>query len=122
MGNFHRFVDPSYNLFAGESFPAAPGGTGTIGTHTYDRINVTSGGTGGGGVPVRDDNGNIIEDVTYNEAVLYDRGGMEYKITVSPTWLASDDGKVRAEVTVEKLSDPIYPLMKGPRKQVPVPA
>jgi hypothetical protein len=49
MGNFHRFVDPTYNLFGGESFPAAPGGTGAIGTHTYDRINVTSGGVGGGG-------------------------------------------------------------------------
>jgi hypothetical protein len=49
MSNFHRFVDPTYNLFVGESFPAAPGGTGTIGLHTYDRVNVTSGGTGGGG-------------------------------------------------------------------------
>ena len=77
------------------------------------RFEVFVGGTGGGGVPVRDANGKIIEDVSYNEAVLYDRGGMEYQITVSPSWLASNEGEVRAEVTVEKLSDPIYPMMKG---------
>jgi len=77
------------------------------------QFEVFVGGTGAGGVPVRDANGKIIEDVSYNEAVLYDRGGMEYQITVSPSWLASNEGKVRAEVTVEKLSDPIYPMMKG---------
>ncbi|MCK5030162.1 MAG: hypothetical protein KAR64_01720, partial [Thermoplasmatales archaeon] len=77
------------------------------------RFEVFVGGTGGGGVPVRDANGKIIEDVSYNEAVLYERGGMEYQIIVSPNWLASNEGKVRAEVTVEKLSDPIYPMMKG---------
>ena len=77
------------------------------------RFEVFVGGTGGGGVPVRDANGKIIEDITYNEAVLYDRGGMEYQITVSPTWLASNEGKIRAEITVEKLSDPIYPMMNG---------
>jgi hypothetical protein len=48
MANFHRFVDPTYYLFPGESFPAVPGGTGTIGLHTYDRANVLSGGTGAG--------------------------------------------------------------------------
>ena len=77
------------------------------------QFEVFVGGTGGGGVPVRDANGKIIEDVSYNEAVLYDRGGMEYQITVSPSWLVSNEGKVRAEVTVEKLSDSIYPMMKG---------
>jgi len=77
------------------------------------RFEVFVGGTGGGGVPVRDDNGRIIEDISYNEAVLYDRGGKEYIIRVTPSWLVSNNGKVRAEVTVEKLSDPIYPMMKG---------
>ena len=77
------------------------------------QFEVFVGGTGGGGVPVRDDSGNIVEDITYNEAVLYDRGGMEYQITVNPSWLASNQGEVRAEIIVEKLSDPIYPMMKG---------
>lgn len=49
MALFHRFVDPSYYLFPGETFPAAPGGTGPIGLHTYDRVNVESGGVGAGG-------------------------------------------------------------------------
>jgi hypothetical protein len=56
MGNFHRFVDPTYYLFGGESFPASPGGTGTVGTHTYDRVNVTSGGMGGPGGAANVDN------------------------------------------------------------------
>jgi len=77
------------------------------------RFEVMAGGTSAGGIPVRDSNGNIIEDITYNEAVLYDRGGMEYKVTASGSWLATDYGEVRAEITVEKLSDPIYPMMKS---------
>lgn len=43
MGNFHRFVDPTYNLLGSDAFP------GTIGGDTYDRVNVTSGGIGGPG-------------------------------------------------------------------------
>jgi len=39
----HRFVDPAYYLGVGGAFPGSVFGT------TYDRINVTSGGTGGGG-------------------------------------------------------------------------
>lgn len=38
---FHRYRDPSYNLLGG-SFP------GAVGAETYDRLNVTDGGTGGG--------------------------------------------------------------------------
>jgi hypothetical protein len=38
---FHRFQDPTYNPLGG-AFP------GTIGAQTYDRINVVSGGVGGG--------------------------------------------------------------------------
>ena len=40
---FHRFVDPSYFLGVGGSFP------GTIFGQSYDRANVVSGGTGAGG-------------------------------------------------------------------------
>lgn len=39
---FHRYVDPTYDRLGG-AFP------GVIGAQTYDRINVISGGTGGGG-------------------------------------------------------------------------
>jgi len=71
------------------------------------------GDTGAGGTPLRDTNGKIIEDICYSEAVLYDRGGKEYQITAVPSWLVDNQGEVRAEVVVEKLSDPIYPMMKG---------
>lgn len=47
MGNFHRFVDPAYFLFGGESFPGSS--PGSVGGHTYYRANVVSGGTGGSG-------------------------------------------------------------------------
>lgn len=72
-----------------------------------------AGGTAMGGVPVRDANGNIIEDITYNEAVVYGRGGVNYQVLATPQWLATKQGEVMVEVTVEKLNDSIYPMTKG---------
>lgn len=66
MGKFHRFVDPTYYLFAGESFPAVAGGTGTIGLNTYDRANVVSGGSGSGGsAPADGQKGSGVNNYTY---------------------------------------------------------
>jgi hypothetical protein len=78
-----------------------------------------AGGTDSGGIPIRDAQGNIIADLTYDEAVLYDRGGVEYKITAGPSWLATDTGKVRVEIEIEKLSDPYYCMMKGISSMAP---
>jgi len=78
-----------------------------------ESFEIYAGGTNAGGIAVRDANGNIIEDICYSEAVLYERGGVEYKVTATPMWLASAQGEVRAEIVVEKLSNPIYPMMKG---------
>ena len=78
-----------------------------------EMFEILAGGTSGGGIPVRDSNGNIIEDICYTEAVLYDRDGVEYEVTANPNWLVSSEGEVKVEVVVEKLSDPIYPMMKG---------
>ncbi len=72
-----------------------------------------AGGTGMGGVPVRDSTGKIIEDITYNEAVVYDRGGVTYQVLAVPTWLVSNEGEVKVEITIEKLNDSVYPMMKG---------
>ena len=72
-----------------------------------------AGGTSMGGVPVRDSNGNIIEDTTYNEAVVYGRGGVQYQVIAYPGWLASKQGDVEAQVVVEKLNDSVYPMIKG---------
>lgn len=46
---FHRFVDPSYFLGVGGSFP------GTVFGQSYDRANVVSGGVGSGGSAYADD-------------------------------------------------------------------
>ncbi len=78
-----------------------------------------AGGTDTGGIPIRDAQGNIIADMTYDEAVLYDRGGVEYKVTAGATWLATDSGKVRVEIEIEKLSDPYYCMMKGISSMAP---
>jgi hypothetical protein len=74
---------------------------------------VYAGGTTMGGIPVRDSAGNIIQDQTYDEVVLYRRNGVEYKVTATPQWLTKKTGQVEAQVTVEKLNDSVYPLMKS---------
>ncbi len=51
-GKFHRFTDPAYFLFSGETFPGTS--AGNIGGHAYDRINVVSGGVGAGGSALAD--------------------------------------------------------------------
>jgi hypothetical protein len=71
------------------------------------------GNTAAGGIAERDASGNIIKDVVYSETVLYGRGGVEYNIVASGTWLVKKEGKVSAHVVVEKLENPIYPMMKN---------
>jgi len=62
---------------------------------------------------IYDSNGNTLVDKYYAEAVLYDMGGTEYTVTASPHWVVKKEGEVKATVTIEKLSDPLYPMMKG---------
>jgi hypothetical protein len=77
------------------------------------KYEIYGGGTHAGGVPIRDANGNIIEDRTYTEVVLYDRGGSTYSITGAGSWLATDYGDIKANVVIERLSDPVYSMMKN---------
>jgi hypothetical protein len=77
------------------------------------KFEIYGGSTLGGGVPIRDANGNIIEDRTYTEVVLYDRGGATYSINGGGSWLATDRGDLKANVVIERLSDPVYSLMKN---------
>jgi len=60
---------------------------------------------GGPAIPKRDEKGNILEYNFYRESVVYGRGGVTYDI------YGSTD--VSAHVTIEKLEDPVYPMMKG---------
>ena len=71
------------------------------------------GSTSAGGIAERDSQGNVIEDKVYFESVVYDRGGVEYKIRASGKWLVKREGRVQVEVIVQKLEDPVYPMMKG---------
>lgn len=68
--------------------------------------------TAGGGIPIRDANGNIITDRVYAETVVYDYGGKEYSISAGASLFVTDSAKATANVSIEKLSDPLYPMMK----------
>jgi hypothetical protein len=77
------------------------------------KFEILTGNTAAGGIPERDSEGNVIKDVLYSESVVYDRGGVEYKISGSGSWLTKKEGKISAHVTVEKLENPVYPMMKN---------
>ncbi len=74
---------------------------------------IYTGSTRTGGVAIRDSNGKVIRDIVYTENVLYDRGGAEYSIYASGTWLTKKEGRASANVVIEKLEEPAYALMKG---------
>jgi len=80
---------------------------------SLQKFEIYPGNTAGGGIAERDASGNIVKDVLYSESVLYGRGGVEYKIVVSGSWLIKKQGEVSARVVVEKLEDPVYPMMKS---------
>ena len=61
----------------------------------------------------RDSYGKTVADSFYTENVLYDMGGKELDVSVTPQWVTLSKGKVKANIVVEKLSDPLYPMMKG---------
>jgi hypothetical protein len=77
------------------------------------KFEVLPGTTAAGGIAERDASGNIIKDVVNSEMVVYGRGGVEYKIVASGAWLVKKEGEVSARVVVEKLEDPVYPMMRG---------
>jgi hypothetical protein len=77
------------------------------------KFEINPGGTNAGGVAERDASGNIIKDVVYSESVLYGRGGVEYTIVATGSWLVKKEGTVSARVIVEKLDNPVYPMMPG---------
>lgn len=80
---------------------------------------VAAGGTGWGGIAERDASGKIISDKVYLETVLYDRGGAEYTIGATGGWVVKKQGRVSAHVVVEKLENPVYPMMKGLSSMAP---
>jgi len=80
---------------------------------SLQKFETAPGSTAAGGIAERDASGNIIKDVLYSESVVYDRGGVEYTIGATGSWLVKKEGEVSARVVVEKLEDPVYPMMKN---------
>ena len=62
---------------------------------------------------VRDSSGELVTDRYYTEAVVYDRGGVEYNVKAAGSWLTQAKGEVQANIVIEKLSSPLYPMMQG---------
>ena len=74
---------------------------------------VITGATGTAGNPVRDEAGKIIKDRLLQEVVLYDQGDVECTISAQGSWALLKSGEVSANVIVQKLDNPVYPLMKS---------
>ena len=68
--------------------------------------------TGGGGVAIRDANGNLIQDRVYTENVVFDLGGEEFNVGGRAVLFVSEAADATANVVIQKLSDPLYPMMK----------
>lgn len=69
--------------------------------------------TNAGGISIRDANGNLVTDRVYTENVLYDMGGEEFSVSGRATLFVTDSADVTVNIVIEKLSDPVYPMMKG---------
>ncbi len=95
----------SVSFSIGPNLPDIPAG--------LQEYEIFVGGTAAGGIPIRDENGRIITDKVYSESVVYDRGGVEYIIKAYGDWLVKSDGEISAKVVIEKLEDPVYPMMNG---------
>ncbi|UCD14076.1 MAG: hypothetical protein JSW60_01285 [Thermoplasmatales archaeon] len=95
----------SVSFQAGPNLPDLPAG--------LQEYELFVGGTAAGGVPLRDESGKLTTDRLCAETVLYDRGGVEYNIKAHGEWLAKKEGEISAKVVIEKLEDPVYPMMKG---------
>jgi len=65
-----------------------------------------------GNPAIRDEKGNILEDRLYWESVLYDMGGEELSFSATGMFNVIDSAEYEIEVTVEKLENPYYPLIK----------
>ncbi len=62
----------------------------------------------GSGVAKRDENGNVIEDTVFIERLMYDCGGTSYTISAGGSWSLLKEGKVSGELTIKKLSSPVF--------------
>jgi len=99
--------------YRGEENPDTMGSSVAFSISGPDNIFGSGLHTAVGGRAERDSNGRIIQDKVYNEAVLYNRGGETYNVAIQQAILfVTHSCDVEVTITVEKLSDPVYPMMK----------
>ncbi len=113
LGKFTIPKDYKYALVKFEGVNLNPEHVDLLGDHVGFKVKGLLSGSTTTSPSIYDSKGNTIVDKYYAEAVLYDMGGTEYTVTASPHWIVKKQGEVKATVTIEKLSDPLYPMMKG---------
>jgi len=113
IGSFTIPDDYKYALVKFEGVNLNPEDIELFGDAVQFKIEGAIGGDTSHTPSLYDADGNLVTDRFYTENVLYDMGGTEHTITVTPFWVARKEGEVSASVTVEKLSDPLYPMMKN---------
>jgi len=63
-----------------------------------------------GGIPVSNNQGDIIQDQIHFETTIYNKPG-DYQVQLFGKWFGAQSGSYDLEITVEKLDSPIVPLM-----------
>jgi hypothetical protein len=63
-----------------------------------------------GGIPVSNNQGDIIQDQIHFETTIYNKPG-DYQVQLFGKWFGAQSGSYDLEITVEKLDTPIVPLM-----------
>jgi hypothetical protein len=63
-----------------------------------------------GGIPERNNQGDIIQDKLQFETTIYDKPG-DYAIQIFGKWFGAKSGSYHVDITIEKLNSPIVPLM-----------
>jgi len=69
------------------------------------------GGTGGG-IPVRDEEGNIVEDCIHYEVALYDKPGT-YEFQTFGQFFGTKSADYEVTITIQRLDSPFVPTMPG---------
>ncbi|HEC76618.1 MAG TPA: hypothetical protein ENI33_05125 [Thermoplasmatales archaeon] len=65
----------------------------------------------GAGIPVYDENGDIIEDRVHYEFIISDEPGI-YSATIIGRWFANVEGRYRLNIEIEEIDMPLDPLME----------
>jgi hypothetical protein len=113
IGSFTIPADYKYALIKFEGINLNPEHVDLIGDHVEFKVPGLKMGSTQSTPSEHGLDGTTTMDRYYSEHVLYNKGGTEYPISASPYWAAKKEGEVKVRIVIEKLSDPLYPMMKG---------